>query len=180
MVVVSIIALLVSILLPSLKGAREQAKSVVCGSHQGALGRGLGSYAAENHDWIPGINTSGVELSALRMCDCELLMVPDLPVQTYDWITPILRLDTKLPYRRAERFKLILEGHDCPSLPGIKATLYGQACDKPEFEALHPWTPPSYLMPEYFQLWGSAHRWERLSDYYCARQIGRASCRERV
>ncbi len=54
LVVVSIIALLVSILLPSLKKAREQAKATVCLSNLRALGQGLMLYATEYDGRMPG------------------------------------------------------------------------------------------------------------------------------
>ena len=47
LVVVSIIALLIAILLPSLKKARYQAKNVVCMSNLHAIGVACGSYAAD-------------------------------------------------------------------------------------------------------------------------------------
>jgi prepilin-type N-terminal cleavage/methylation domain-containing protein len=51
LVVVAIIALLISILLPSLQRAREQAKQVVCGSNQKNLHRAVFLYAQENEDY---------------------------------------------------------------------------------------------------------------------------------
>ena len=54
LVVVSIIALLISILLPSLKKAREQAKSAVCLSNLRALGQGIMLYSAEYDGRLPG------------------------------------------------------------------------------------------------------------------------------
>jgi prepilin-type N-terminal cleavage/methylation domain-containing protein len=47
LVVVAIIALLISILLPSLAAAREQAKRAVCGSADHQVGVGMTAYAAE-------------------------------------------------------------------------------------------------------------------------------------
>ncbi len=54
LVVVSIIALLISILLPSLTQARKQAKSVVCLSNLKSLGGGVLTYAADFNDRLPG------------------------------------------------------------------------------------------------------------------------------
>ncbi|MCB9849843.1 MAG: type II secretion system protein [Phycisphaerales bacterium] len=55
LVVISIIALLVAILLPSLRGARDQAKSVVCRSNIRQLHLANASYALENRDlFVPG------------------------------------------------------------------------------------------------------------------------------
>jgi prepilin-type N-terminal cleavage/methylation domain-containing protein/prepilin-type processing-associated H-X9-DG protein len=50
LVVVSIIALLISILLPSLKRAREQAKRTVCASNMRHLGLAVHMYATANND----------------------------------------------------------------------------------------------------------------------------------
>ncbi len=54
LVVVAIIALLVSILLPSLKAAREQARTSVCASRLGNILRAENLYQLENQQWIPG------------------------------------------------------------------------------------------------------------------------------
>lgn len=53
LVVVAIIALLISILLPSLSRAREIAKRTVCASNLGGIGRGIKVYANDNDDWYP-------------------------------------------------------------------------------------------------------------------------------
>jgi prepilin-type N-terminal cleavage/methylation domain-containing protein/prepilin-type processing-associated H-X9-DG protein len=53
LVVVAIIALLISILLPSLKQAREQAKSVKCASNVRQWGIGMMMFTQENGDLIP-------------------------------------------------------------------------------------------------------------------------------
>ncbi|MBI1369594.1 MAG: prepilin-type N-terminal cleavage/methylation domain-containing protein [Planctomycetes bacterium] len=53
LVVVSIIALLIAILLPSLKQAREQAKRTVCGSGQRQFGVLLFTYGQDNKGILP-------------------------------------------------------------------------------------------------------------------------------
>ena len=53
LVVVSIIALLVSILLPALSKAREQARMVQCGTNQRSVGLAIVTFAAENDDRFP-------------------------------------------------------------------------------------------------------------------------------
>ncbi|MCB9850316.1 MAG: prepilin-type N-terminal cleavage/methylation domain-containing protein [Phycisphaerales bacterium] len=50
LVVISIIALLIAILLPSLKKARAQGKTTVCLSQLHTLGQGLAMYAMDNND----------------------------------------------------------------------------------------------------------------------------------
>ena len=54
LVVVAIIALLISILLPSLRQAREQAKQVVCMSNMQQMGVAMLSYALNNREYVPG------------------------------------------------------------------------------------------------------------------------------
>src|SRR5690554_2912318 len=53
LVVIGIIALLIAMLLPALKRAREQAKSVQCLSNLRQIGIGLQMYASENNMYIP-------------------------------------------------------------------------------------------------------------------------------
>jgi prepilin-type N-terminal cleavage/methylation domain-containing protein/prepilin-type processing-associated H-X9-DG protein len=54
LVVVAIIALLISILLPSLQSAREQAKAVKCLAQLKVLGQGIAIYSNEFNDVLPG------------------------------------------------------------------------------------------------------------------------------
>jgi prepilin-type N-terminal cleavage/methylation domain-containing protein/prepilin-type processing-associated H-X9-DG protein len=53
LVVVAIIALLVSILLPSLSWARARARELICLTHLRALGDAARVYAGDNNDYIP-------------------------------------------------------------------------------------------------------------------------------
>lgn len=53
LVVVAIIALLISILLPSLSRARELAKRAVCASNLRGLGQGMYIYSNDNQEWFP-------------------------------------------------------------------------------------------------------------------------------
>jgi prepilin-type N-terminal cleavage/methylation domain-containing protein/prepilin-type processing-associated H-X9-DG protein len=55
LVVISIIALLVSILLPALSSAREQARITVCAAHIRGLGNGVLLYASDNKDSLPNL-----------------------------------------------------------------------------------------------------------------------------
>lgn len=160
LVVVAIIAMLISILLPSLRGAREQARSVVCGQALHGMGNGLNNYTTENADWIPGYNTSGVRVRALRLAwngAPNVLFQSTLPVQSWDWLTPLLTGDTELPSVRAKRFKLLLEEFRCPS-QRYNSILYpgglSASPDANNFEAEGVWPAISYLMPAHFQYVG--------------------------
>ena len=54
LVVIGIIAVLISILLPSLNRAREQGKTAACGSNQRQIHNAFVMYSGENKQWIPG------------------------------------------------------------------------------------------------------------------------------
>ena len=53
LVVVAIIALLISILLPSLKRAKDQARTLVCSTHQKEIFNAANLYAADNANYMP-------------------------------------------------------------------------------------------------------------------------------
>lgn len=156
LVVIAIIALLVSILLPSLGAAREQARAVKCGAQLRDFDNGAQTYFTENNAYIPGINTTGVEPYANRISmDWDR---PDMPVQRYDWMTPVLSKSTTLPSSRAARFTTLLLKYRCASLYGDPPVIYSPGSvpggvqgflDEPE-----PIPGLSYLMPIHFQFWG--------------------------
>jgi prepilin-type N-terminal cleavage/methylation domain-containing protein len=59
LVVIAIISLLISILMPALSRAREQAKRTVCGSNMRQIGIGFSQYAQDNDSWYPAKAKSG-------------------------------------------------------------------------------------------------------------------------
>jgi prepilin-type N-terminal cleavage/methylation domain-containing protein len=59
LVVVAIIALLISILLPALQGARDQSKRTVCMANLRAIGIALHTYATDNRQQLPNYHTMG-------------------------------------------------------------------------------------------------------------------------
>ncbi|MCH7719359.1 MAG: prepilin-type N-terminal cleavage/methylation domain-containing protein [Planctomycetes bacterium] len=111
LVVVSIIALLISILLPSLRRARDQAKAVVCGSGIGGILRGMVTYSADWNGWIPGSpGTSGSVLLGLSSPPAEdEEIMPDAPTQIFDWAGPILAGTSQLSVNRAHRYEEFVE-----------------------------------------------------------------------
>ena len=171
LVVVAIIALLVSILLPSLHMAREAAKRTACGGQLRAAGNGLAAYFSQYDEWIPGMNTSGVAIRYLKYKMDEepwRLNNPKLPVQAHDWITPMMSTETVLPSQRAERFQIVTNWFVCPSQVAIESELYplnGDGVpDWDDFTAKKDWKALSYLMPVNFQYVGQDRENQVLSD----------------
>jgi len=164
LIVIAVILLLLSILLPSFSGARAQARAVVCGQHLRQFGNGLHIYTAENRDWLPGLNTTGAALNAKRRLigggNATALDSPKLPVQTFDWMTPILAYALELPAVRAERFKFLLSRFRCPGQMNTNTSLYCDT-DAPDMDLFGPaptWPAVSYLMPGPFQYTGQKYR----------------------
>jgi prepilin-type N-terminal cleavage/methylation domain-containing protein/prepilin-type processing-associated H-X9-DG protein len=60
LVVVAIIALLVAILLPSLRKAKQKARCAVCASNLHQIGLALIEYTQDNNDWYPSDPGDGV------------------------------------------------------------------------------------------------------------------------
>jgi len=158
LVVVSIITLLMSILIPSMRKARDHAKEVACGSLMRGLGNGLANYFYENSDWIPGMNTSGAGLRSKRMiaqAEPESYKNKRMPVQAHDWLSPIID-EPNLPDKRAERFAFLLEQYRCPAVGDLNSIAYGldEAPDFDDLKEIRRWNSISYLMPVHFQFWG--------------------------
>ena len=81
LVVVAIIALLISILLPSIESARAQARAVVCRTKLHDLHTAQNNYALQFADWIPcpQVHTRGPSLSHSPGSRQDWPLVPGLP-----------------------------------------------------------------------------------------------------
>jgi prepilin-type N-terminal cleavage/methylation domain-containing protein/prepilin-type processing-associated H-X9-DG protein len=92
MVVIGVIALLISILVPSLSAAREQARTAVCGVQLRQIGIAGSAYADDNRGWIAGSpNTSGNGARpgfAAKPYVGDPTHYPALHV--FDWASPLL------------------------------------------------------------------------------------------
>ncbi|MCZ6653755.1 MAG: prepilin-type N-terminal cleavage/methylation domain-containing protein [Planctomycetota bacterium] len=89
LVVVAIIALLISILLPSIESARAQARAVVCSTKLHDIHGAQNNYAVQFSDWIPGSpGTTGGHLiyTGYGQYDFD---IPGVPVQSWDWQSPL-------------------------------------------------------------------------------------------
>lgn len=89
LVVIAIIALLLSILLPGLRKAKQVAQSTVCLAHLRSANLGMQIYSDNNDAWLAGPNTSGYANNEGRVKLNENLSA-DTPVQNMDWISPTL------------------------------------------------------------------------------------------
>ncbi len=159
LVVVAIIALLMSILLPSLRAAREQARAVVCGQQLRDLANGGATYFGENNDWIPGLNTTGPAIARVDNM-ASAFYQSSMPVQAYDWITPLRSRALEMPANREKRFREIMTKYSCPSQRQYDAVFYTaglSSCpDRQDFvNDPKGWTAISYLMPAHFAFWGT-------------------------
>lgn len=165
LVVISIIMLLMSILIPSMRKARDHAKEVACGALMHGLGNGLANYLYENNDWIPGENTSGVALRSTQMVsssDPDSYKNKRMPVQPQDWLSPIVD-EPNLPANRAERYKFLLDHYKCPAQADVNSIVFGNAPDSEDFAKVPRWQSISFLMPDAFQRWGKHQRGRTLA-----------------
>jgi prepilin-type N-terminal cleavage/methylation domain-containing protein/prepilin-type processing-associated H-X9-DG protein len=93
LVVVAIIALLVSILLPSLAKAKEQARAAVCGSGEAQICKSMAMYTTEQKEWIPGCPmTTGnywVKNYPSKAWDPTLVGFNRFAVEWFDFATPL-------------------------------------------------------------------------------------------
>lgn len=172
LVVVAIIALLISILLPSLACAREQAKAAKCGVQMRGFGLGLNTYANDNRDWLPGPNTTGVNFCLqigpqFKKSDLREERVGTFVnlIERWDWMSTVVSYDTELNGNRAERFRFLLTHFRCPSMQGIETNeLFGTANDESDFMQFNSFPAISYLMPGSMLLWGNSHDGQTFGD----------------
>jgi len=118
LVVIGIIALLISILLPSLSAARDQAKTIKCLSNLRVLGQSMASYTAANKGSLIPPDTRGPALNPFND-------------PTYDTFATILVADGYLSYPKSQENNVpqIDSVFHCPSMHGeFKSNLdYGGA-----------------------------------------------------
>lgn len=121
LVVISIIGLLIAILVPSLSGAWDQAKSVQCMSNLRSFGSAFLAYANDNRDFLcsgqadarPGMNLN----PAITDLD-------QTGIENVGWIADLVKGKYSLP-------GLML----CPSNPGQQSQSWGRALSLPEAAA---------------------------------------------
>lgn len=153
LVVVAIIAVLISILLPSLQGARKLAKRVVCGAHLQQIGLAGISYSLENSEWLVGTpDGSGI---AARLPG-NYQQYRDPPVTLWDWATPLRERymrDTAVPYD--DYWKRLVQSREgifqCPSMNDVEV-----ARSAPVGSPYTVHTAASYLTPWKMMMVGRA------------------------
>ena len=156
--VIAVIALLIGILLPSLKGARDAARTVVCQSALRQLATGGLTYCTDWKEYIAGVNTSGYEGQRVGGATYVGDRTPTTPTTSWDWISPTIGDSAGLSPNRAERTKQIFERFGCPAVSVSNTTLYEQtsAPDRSDFEGIlrtRGYRSISFLAP------GSFHRY---------------------
>ncbi|HMN39277.1 MAG TPA: type II secretion system protein [Phycisphaerales bacterium] len=152
LVVIAIIALLVGILLPSLRSAREAARAVACASNVRQLATGQLVYASENKDLYASPTTSGAE-AQVNPNSLAFDKTEETQTQSHDWISPIMGVSLGLPINRAKRMRMIFNKLGCPSANTLSQPYFDNPAppDLPDFQAdFNPVKVSSYLSPGSF------------------------------
>ena len=89
LVVIGIIALLISILLPSLQKARKAANTVKCAANLRSIMQAFQIYAAQNHDYLLGSPlTTGYFVGTTAASNSDT----PYAIQSTDWMTPVMEI----------------------------------------------------------------------------------------
>jgi prepilin-type N-terminal cleavage/methylation domain-containing protein/prepilin-type processing-associated H-X9-DG protein len=160
LVVIAIIALLVGILLPALKQARDAARSLVCKSIERQMGVAVNTYAIEWKDYIPGPNTSGADGQVPANANIYLGdKTASTPTTTHDWMSPMFGDSAGLSINRAQRTKQLFERYGCSAARVENDTLFGSSSDSADFQALFQqegFGQISHLSPASFHYYANA------------------------
>jgi prepilin-type processing-associated H-X9-DG protein len=159
-VVIAIIAILVSLLLPGLKGAREAAQSIACQSMLRQLATGQNIYAGDNKEYISSLVTSGAEGVATGGNIYTFDKSEDTPVSTHDWVSPTVGTSAGFSANRAQRMFQIHDTYSCPAATN-EATIYVTAnpMDRMQFDQellRRPFRQMSYFAPRAFHIYPSS------------------------
>ena len=103
LVVIGIIAVLIAILLPALRGARQRANTLMCASNLRQLMTGAALYWTENRGYFPGPNTSGLVLHRGGAYGGT----PASPVQDWDFTSPAVGRQLNFPAGATEPVRLL-------------------------------------------------------------------------
>lgn len=155
LVVIAIIALLVGLLLPSLRGARDAARNIVCQSMLRQLGTGGQTYSTDWKEYIAGLSTSGIDGQVTNGAIYTGDRTPSTPVCTWDWISPTVGDAAGMSPNRAERTKQIFERYGCPASTAKNTGPYPgtSAIDRSDFDTINlsgGYRAVSYLAPASF------------------------------
>lgn len=119
LVVVTLIALLIAFLLPSLKSAREKTRMVTCMAHTSAIGRAAATYTADAKGWLCGSpGTSGSVMFGTEHPAPEDENIATNPSQIWDYAGALAAtyMKASVPANRAERMRQVVGGvFACPS-----------------------------------------------------------------
>lgn len=120
LVVVGLVTSLLSMLLPSLRAAREQARMVVCFANTSNIAQAAAGYSSESNGWLCGSpgTSGGAMLRIDPRPEPDDEDIDTAPVQIWDYAGPLAGtyMNLSLPSNRAERFKVLRANvFTCPS-----------------------------------------------------------------
>lgn len=114
LVVVAIIALLISILLPSLSRAREQAKRTVCGTQTRGIATTQLLYAEDNADWLPDSGNNSGDWNHVQIVNPDYLKYGNAPLNTASAPAPY-KMHPAVRDALVEKYQLQRKYLYCPS-----------------------------------------------------------------
>ncbi len=162
LVVIAIIALLIGILLPALRAARNVARQLVSSTTIRSLGQGQAQYSTDNREFFAGPNTSGAFYQAQQFVpvfrnNANLLLgttSSSTPTMIWDWISPSLGEGAALSANRGQRYWDIFNRLGSPMIRDVYDTFFSRPADIADFNAVLQnkgrYKVASYLTPANF------------------------------